>query len=79
MEMEYAPIISGSNTVETAPEWYRRESVDTPWEVIPTSEVPAEVIEREVKLAARKSRIRAHGFDPEEPPRPFVVVTRGSG
>lgn len=83
--MDYIPIVNGTNTLETCLEWYRRETPDPgtksslPWDTIPASEVPTEVVERELKRAARKVRIRKFGYDPEAPPGPFAVITKGPG
>ncbi len=79
--MEYIPICRGTETAHTATEWHKRENHAQPgdqWEIVPRSEVPVEHIERQIALADRKVRIAQYGYDPESPPVPFAVITRGT-
>jgi len=53
----------------------RAEGSDDDWESIAKSKMTKEERAEIVELQGRKDRVKQHGYDPENPPRPFV--TRG--
>ena len=66
-------------SIDGSPCWVRRESGDFEWENCALDDVPPEEVARQAAVAARKVRIAEHGYDPESPPGPFAIITRGSG
>ena len=68
MPLEYAPFGEG---------WVCREkgSADN-WQPCALDDLPADVVAARVALLARLERIALHGYDPEDPPRQFAVITR---
>lgn len=57
----------------------RRDSRRGEWEEIALSEVPQEIRAGWKAQDERKARVAEFGYDPQEPPVPFAVVTKHEG
>ena len=58
--------------------YIRRASDGDDWEDVALEDVPAEVVAAMQDHRDRLDRISTHGYDPQDPPRPFVQITRAS-
>ena len=56
----------------------RRTGPDADWEVVALDDTPAEVVSAMQDKQDRLDRIAEFGYDPQDPPRPFVQITRAS-